>query len=249
MNATMTMDELMKLKGQTVYSSDGEKIGEVEDVYYDESTREPHWLGIGTGFFGSKHILVPVRGAARDNDGLRVSYTKERVQDAPVIDADELSEDQELQLTRYYEGGGRYEATGGMADTTRGMDAGRTAQAEGSVTRSEEELRVGTREVEAGRVRLRKWVETQPVEADVTLHRETARIEREPINQPVSGAEIGEQEVELRLTEEEAVVSKDTVAKERISLSKEVVAEEQTIRDEVRQERVEVEGAEERDRR
>jgi stress response protein YsnF len=76
----------------------------------------------------------------------------------------------------------------------------------------------------------------------VNLHQETARVTREPIDQPVSRAEIGEQEVEVELRGEEAVVQKETVAKERISLEKDVTTERETVTDEVRRERVEVDG-------
>ena len=239
MPPAMTMDEIAKLRGKPVYGSDGDKIGSVEDIYYDEQTRSPHWLGIGSGFFGTKHILVPVEGAQRRDDGVLVPYPKDRVKDAPDIDADELTHEQEAELYRYYGVGAR----GAMADST----GGRTADGDSrTMTRSEEELRVGKREVDAGHVRLRKWVETQPVEADVELRRETARIDREPINQPVSGAEIGEQEVEVRLTAEQAVVDKEVVAKERVSLATETTSEVQTISDEVRKEHIEAEGVDER---
>ena len=89
---------------------------------------------------------------------------------------------------------------------------------------------------------LRKWVETEPVETDVELRRERVRVEREPIDQPASGAEIGEQAVEVPVHEEQAVVQKETVAKERISLEKDVETERERVGDEVRKERVEVEG-------
>ena len=110
--------------------------------------------------------------------------------------------------------------------------------------RSEEELRVGKREVPAGTARLRKWVETQPVETDVELQRETVRVQREPIDQPVGDAEFGEQEIEVPLRAEEAVVQKQAVAKERVSLEKDVESERATVSDELRRERVELEGDE-----
>ncbi len=53
-----------------------------------------------------------------------------------------------------------------------------------SVSRHEEEIQVGKREVEYGRVRLRKWVETEPVTEEIELRRETAFVERQPVNRP-----------------------------------------------------------------
>ena len=49
------------------------------------------------------------------------------------------------------------------------------------MTRSEEELTVGTRQREAGRARLRKYVVTEMVTKTVPVKREEVRIEREPI--------------------------------------------------------------------
>jgi len=131
--------------------------------------------------------------------------------------------------------------TGDVAGYDETTSRDRVSSGDGrSLTRSEEELRVGKRDVEAGHVRLRKWVETEPVEADVALERETVHVNRERIDQPVSGAEIGEQTIETTLRAEEPVVEKQVVARERVSLDKDVEVEQRTVSDEVRRERVEV---------
>ena len=239
----MTMDQLSQMQGSPVMSSDGDTIGNVEEIFYDEQTRQPEWIGIGTGFFGTKRVLVPVQGAEVRDDAFYVPYSKDQVKGSPDVDADEISQETEAELYSYY--GLPYSEQrsdtglpeGGME---RGVDT--SVEREGSVTRSEEELRVGKRQVETGRARLRKWVETQPVEADVELRRETARVTRERVDQPVSSTELGDQEVSVELSEEEAVVQKEAVAKERIGLEKDVETEVETVRDEVRKERVDVEG-------
>jgi uncharacterized protein (TIGR02271 family) len=223
-----TLDALAQAQGAPVYDSTGERIGSVEEVFYDDSTGRPEWIGIGTGFLRTKRVLVPLDGASMRDDGVYVPYDREFVKDAPDIDSDEISGSTERELYSYYRlGGGR------TAPTTA---------ADQAITRSEEELEVGKREVEGGSVRLRKWVETEPVSVDVTLHRETARVVREPINQTVDSAQIGEAEVEVRLRAEVPMVRKETVAKERIGLEKNVEAETRTVTDEVRKERVEVDG-------
>ena len=96
------------------------------------------------------------------------------------------------------------------------------------MTRSEEELRVGTTERERGRARLRKYVVTEQVERTVPVRREEVRVEREPItdanvDQAMDGPEISEEEHEVVLHEEEAVVEKRVVPKERVRLDKETV--------------------------
>ncbi len=113
---------------------------------------------------------------------------------------------------------------------------------EQALVRHEEELVVGKQTTQAGTARLRKWVETEPVTADVELHREAARVTRERIDQPVDDAEIGEESVEVPLHAEQAVVGKQTVAKERIGLEKEVDTTRETVAEELRKERVEIEG-------
>ena len=234
------MEELSALRGLPVRSSDGDKIGSVEEVFYDEQTQQPEWIGIGTGFFGNKRVLVPMQGASFDDSGVTVPYSKEQVKDAPDVDSDEISQELEQELASYYGlGYSEQRSDTGLPEGEPG--AGRTADAEASVTRSEEELRVGKREYEAGRVRLRKWVETEPVSADVELQRETVRVERQPIDQPVGEeAEIGEQEVDVTLRGEEPVVEKRAVARERVSLDKDVETQQETVTDEVRKERVDV---------
>jgi uncharacterized protein (TIGR02271 family) len=241
MQETMTVDRLAQMRGADVYSSDGEKIGSIEELFVDEQTGKPEWIGLGTGFLGTKRVLVPVTGADVREDGVTVPYSKDQVKETPDIDSDEISQETEQRLYAHY-GLGYSEARSdtGLPEGAPSVDA--TDVGGQDVTRSEEELRVGKRETEAGRARLRKWVETEPVQMDVDLQQETARVTREPVDQPVSGAEIGEQEVEVPLRAEEAVVEKQTVAKERIGLEKDVDVQQETVADEVRKERVDVEG-------
>jgi len=243
------MDQWLSARGRDVCASDGDKIGSLEDLYYDEANGQPRWLGIGTGFFGTKHVLVPVEGSVVTDDSIQVPFAKDYVKDSPDIDDDDLSPETETSLYNYYFG-----TTGvtGYERATASSEGGMTGTQETSydrqpgtgesVVRSEEELRVGKREVEGGRVTLRKWVETQPVEAQVSLERERAFVQREDINQPASGAEIGEQQIDVTLRREEPVVQKDVVAKERITVSKDAETETQTVSDEVRREQVDLQG-------
>ncbi|MBA3332303.1 MAG: PRC and DUF2382 domain-containing protein [Actinobacteria bacterium] len=241
---TITMERLGELRGANVYDSTGDKIGKVVEIFYDEQTNYPEWIGIGTGFFGSKRVLVPVVGARVQESGVTVPYASDHVKDAPDIDSDEMSQEREKELYSYY----------GLSYSERRSDIGlpqdSISESEGTrgkasdkraVTRSEEEFKVGKRQTETGTARLRKWVETEPAQADVELKRETARVRRESIDRPVSGAEIREEEIEVPLRAEQAVVEKRTVAKERVGIEKNVETRHETVADEVRKERVEVE--------
>jgi uncharacterized protein (TIGR02271 family) len=152
-------------------------------------------------------------------------------------------------------------ATGGNDATTRSEEelrgtergepgtAGGATGADDAMTRSEEELRVGTERRERGRVRLRKYVVTEQVQKTVPVEREEVRVEREPItdanaDQAMSGPEISESEHEVVLHEEEPVVEKRAVPKERVRLEKDTATDEREISEEVRKERIESEGDE-----
>nr|MBA2638009.1 YsnF/AvaK domain-containing protein [Solirubrobacterales bacterium] len=119
------------------------------------------------------------------------------------------------------------------------------AETDEAMTRSEEELRIGVARRETGRVRLRKHITTEPVSETVTTQREELRVEREPITDAnignaMSGGDLTEEEHEVTLSAEEAIVEKRVVPKERVRMDKEIVSEQQTVTDEIRKEQIEV---------
>jgi uncharacterized protein (TIGR02271 family) len=242
------------LQGSTLYDVRGEKIGKVDVIYDDTTTGQPEWALVHTGLLGTKNSFVPIGGATRSGDQIRVPYEKGQVKSAPAIDADaDLSVAEEQELYRHY--GIAWEAR--AHDSGSGRFGGEIGEAGGpghdvsgpntdsAMTRSEEELRVGTRSQEAGRVRLRKHVVTENVTQTVPVQREELRIEREPITEANVGAAndgpaISEEEHEIVLHEEEPVVEKRTVPKERVRLDTETVTGEQTVDEDVRKERIDV---------
>jgi uncharacterized protein (TIGR02271 family) len=115
------------------------------------------------------------------------------------------------------------------------------------MTRSEEELRVGKTQTETGRARLKKFIVTEQVQTTVPVQREEVRIEREPITDgnvgnAMDGPALSEEEHEVTLHAEQAVVDKTVVPKERVRLDKETIVENQEVSEEVRKERIEAEG-------
>jgi uncharacterized protein (TIGR02271 family) len=239
----MTLERILEFKGKPVLASEGDKIGSVEEIFLDEETQEPEWIGLGTGFFGMKRVLVPVQGSTFESAAVRVPYAKDKVKGAPDYDDNRVSQETEQRLYEYY--GLRYSTRpsstglpeGGTPMQGTGGTTGRDSQ---TMTRSEEELRVGKREVPAGQVRMRKFVEEKPVTADVELRKETARIEREPINKPVGpDAGIGEQEIAVNLQREEPVAQEQAVAKEKVRIRKDEEKQKQSVQDTVRKERIE----------
>ena len=112
--------------------------------------------------------------------------------------------------------------------------------------RSEEELRAGTREREAGALRVRKRVRTDREQIEVPTRHEEVSVERVPASGAATEAEIGEDEVVVPVTEEEVVVDKRAVAKEEVRIRKDVVEDTETVEEDVRREEVEVEDGTER---
>lgn len=111
-----------------------------------------------------------------------------------------------------------------------------------SVVRHEEQVNVGTERVQTGRARLRKRVVTEQETITVPVEREEVEIVREPIGegQAHDGGTLGEEDVEVTLTEERPVVDKEVVAKERVGLDKNVVQDQERVQTEVGREEVEV---------
>ncbi|MFJ2587308.1 DUF2382 domain-containing protein [Streptomyces sp. NPDC087538] len=92
-----------ELDGLTVYDTDGEKVGSVGRVYVDDNTGRPDWITVKTGLFGMKESFVPLAGARRVGSDLHISHPKDRVKDAPRVDADaHLSVAEEEELYTHY---------------------------------------------------------------------------------------------------------------------------------------------------
>lgn len=108
------------------------------------------------------------------------------------------------------------------------------------VQRSEEELRAGVRQREAGSMNVKKSVRTEREEVRVPRRREEVEVERVPTNREVEGAEFGDEEVVVQVFEEEVVVSKRIVLKEEIRLRKRVVEDEEVVEVDLRKEEVEI---------
>jgi uncharacterized protein (TIGR02271 family) len=114
------------------------------------------------------------------------------------------------------------------------------------VTRSEEELAAGTREREAGQLKVRKRVRTDREQIEVPTRHEKVSVERVPASGEATEAQIGEEEVVVPVTEEEVVVEKRPVVKEEVRVRKDVVEGTETVEEDVRREEVEVEDDTER---
>ena len=95
--------------GRDAYDVDGDKIGSIKDIYFDDVTGRPEWIEVKAGLFKGTR-LAPLSGARVEadtgdaEDRLRLAVDKDRVKDAPDMDTgdDHLSSEQERELYSYY---------------------------------------------------------------------------------------------------------------------------------------------------
>ena len=81
---TYSLEELQPLAGHEVVDANGESVGYVDLVFYDDSTGRPEWLGIWSGVAGkSPRVLAPIRGIEHVEDEIRLPWTKDVVRGAP----------------------------------------------------------------------------------------------------------------------------------------------------------------------
>jgi uncharacterized protein (TIGR02271 family) len=134
------------------------------------------------------------------------------------------------------------------------FDAGTSSEFTGRETRgdtertipvTQEELKVGKRDVEHGGVRIYSRVLEQPVRKDVELEEEHIDVERRPVDRPVNAADpaFREQSFEMRETAEEPVVEKRARVVEEVKVGKKREKKTRTVQDTVRKTDVEVERA------
>ena len=238
-----------RFEGYEVYDPNGEKIGKVDDLFVDEND-QPEYLGVKMGFLGTKSTLIPWEIASADEEGQRieVSVEKGKAKDGPAFDDDrEITPEYENEVRSYY---GLQGMQGSEQRGAYGEYYGEeTDEDELRVQRTEEELRAGTREREAGGLNVRKRVRTDREQVSVPTRHEEVSVERVPVEgREASEAEIGEDEVVMPVTEEEVVTEKRPVVKEEIRIRKDAVQDEEVVEEDVRREEVDIEDATKRRR-
>jgi hypothetical protein len=93
---------IREARGKPLFTSDGERIGDVDMILDDVQTRKPEWFAIGTSMLGGKRRLVPVEGSKVRNDGVFVSYSAAQVRSTPEIEGKEISQETERALYSQY---------------------------------------------------------------------------------------------------------------------------------------------------
>lgn len=270
--------------GSTAYGSDGESVGTVETFYTDDVTGATTWVSVSSGLLGRKQVIAPAQDATFVDGRLQLSVPADAVSSAPRMSGEHLSPTEEEELRRHYAQGlapsgddiERSPAVSGTAgdevpDHAAGRHAdtevgtagigtagtGEAARGDGSMVRSEEQLRVGTERVVARRMRVVKYVITEEVQVTVPIRREEIRIEEIPEGHPDpdggvvsegdslgtgpgTGSLAGGLPEEIVLHAERPVVSVEVVPVERVRLRTEVVAGQESVTETVQRERVTV---------
>jgi hypothetical protein len=118
-SATIAVENLGDWRGQSVVDPDGEKLGSLEELYYDGETDTPAFIAVKSGLIGKRLTFVPLADATAGRDYVRVAHSKSRVKDAPSFDTDtELTVEDETSVYGYY----------GLSYATAGHGARRLAK-------------------------------------------------------------------------------------------------------------------------
>lgn len=84
----LSENQIPEVIGADAVTHNGDRIGTVEQVFIDDSTREPVFATIQTGLFGPKETVVPIEQAAFTNGRVAIPYGTSMVKDGPTVDPD-----------------------------------------------------------------------------------------------------------------------------------------------------------------
>jgi uncharacterized protein (TIGR02271 family) len=211
-------------RGWAVKTTDGRVAGRVEDLVIDTSAMKV------------RQLIVAPEGTSASTEGRSILLN--------TSDVDLRKDAREIIARSFPAGevitGETPTATSGMADRTAGSRGERDRT---TLTRSEEELNVGKREVSSGEARIGKHVETERVREPITRRHEEVTTERRPVEAGArADASIGNDEIRVPLMEEQVVVEKRPVVKEELVVGKRMVEEREVVEADVRREEFDVEN-------
>lgn len=263
---------ILDMVGKTLYDADHQKIGKIDNIYVRGPNKEPVFASVSSGFLGIKETLVPLAMTHFEENDVVANTKKDVIKYAPTISGDELTKEDEQAFYQYYtdalrptESSEAYQAQEStqppqtqpadrkdyQPDYSPQHEADRAVlpdvpqQPDGTLTRHEEEMQVGTKEEESGRAYVRKYVVTDDAAVAVPTSHEEVRIEREPVRDAQATdpteATFGDEEREITLHQEVPVVEKKVVPKEQVRITKETVSDQQTVHDQARKEQIESE--------
>ena len=142
------VEQIIDWRGQDVYDCDGERLGKLEEVFFDAADGEARFATVKSGLLGRHVSLVPLADASVGRDYVRVAFPAERVhraEDAAV--ADELGAESIRRIVEVYDlelpSDARYESAT--------LVAGRLAQANDALRHADELEQKALNEAEAAK--------------------------------------------------------------------------------------------------
>ncbi len=213
-------------QGAVVYGANNEKIGQIAELGQD-------YFLVQKGMLFHKDLYLPISAVSRvDGKHVYLNLSKEQ---ATQMAAERLP-------TR----GDTWYGTMTTGTTTTAAHAATTAHTAGetvSVPVVEEELHAGVREVSGGSARIVKDVISEQQSIDVPVSHEEVYVTERAVNRPATQADMNAmtQEIDIPLTEQQVVTSKEAVVTGEVGIRKEVITETERVSDTVRREEVHVE--------
>ncbi|MBB5153762.1 PRC-barrel domain-containing protein [Saccharopolyspora phatthalungensis] len=100
----MNVERAQDLIGTPVFDRNGDRVGRVGNVYVDDVTHQPEWVTVRIGVFGIKETFVPLTGASTEENRLDLGVSRDRVRNAPRIEAEHghLTDQEGRDLYHYY---------------------------------------------------------------------------------------------------------------------------------------------------
>jgi uncharacterized protein (TIGR02271 family) len=236
-------DEDPDPRGWSIVGRDGATIGRVEDLIVDTSAMKVRYLDVAVtdaANTGASRARIPASRVELEPAQRTVVTDLSRAELSAFLgsEADETHVAGQQQWSGDADVAGQQRSGTTDVRTREGSDVER-------LTRAEEELRIGKREVQAGEVVVGKHVETERVSTPVQRRVEHVRVERRPVNDATGSAELREGEIRVPIMEEEVVVEKRPVVKEEIVVTREAATETKQVEADVRRERIDISGDEE----
>jgi len=99
----LSVEQIVDWRGQDVFDSDGERLGKLDEVYYDRASGQALLGSIKSGLLGRHATLVPLDRASAGRDYVRVAYPAEQVKQLDGVEiAQTLSPDTLGQVRSLY---------------------------------------------------------------------------------------------------------------------------------------------------
>jgi hypothetical protein len=101
----VTIRDFTEWRGKDLIDGTGERIGKLEDVYFDVETDQPQFGTVKEGLFGRHLTFVPLTDVIVGPNDLQIPVSRDKVKDAPHIDSEgeALTPDDESTLYHYYQ--------------------------------------------------------------------------------------------------------------------------------------------------